>query len=489
MNIELNKIYNEDCLKFMKTLPDNCVDSIVTDPPYGLSSHPNISEVMQCWLKGEQYKHNAKGFMGKEWDSFIPGPEYWKEAYRILKPGGHLAAFAGSRTQDLMSIAIRFGGFEIKDTLFWLYSSGFPKSSNISLNIDRKLGYEPKIVGYKQSNIGSGDSFAMRQTEGSNSEIEHLAPVYEFNSDQAKKWEGCGTALKPAYEPIILAKKPNEKGLSTAENVLKWGTGGLNIKKCRVGTEKRWNSAAQSSLESFNASPKSGIDYKGSEVEGRWPSNILIDGSEQIEGMFYEFGETESSKKSGTRSSGQNGMFLSNGGNFETQAYGDSGTMTRMLAKLDYDEEDYQLMFYVSGKATIADRDEGLDKFELKQKAGEYCISAHNGENRLEKSIKRKNIHPTVKPTKLMMWLCKLITPAGGLIYDPFSGSGSTGKGAIIEGYNFIGTEMECEYSEIANVRVQYAKKFKDILKQNNGNPLIKNKTKNNPKLTNENFF
>lgn len=480
MNIELNKVYNLDCLEFMKTLPDNSIDSIVTDPPYGLSQPPDIYEVLKCWMNGEPFKHSKKGFMSAEWDSFVPGPEFFKEMYRIMKPGAHIACFAGSRTQDLMGIAIRMAGFEIKDTIFFLHSSGFPKNHNIPVNIDKKLGYKPKIIGQKQAGMGTGDSFGMRQAEGSNSEAERVAPVYEATSDEAKKWEGFGTALKPAYEPIILAKKPNEKGLSIAENVLKWGTGAINIKGCRVGSETRWNSSAKSSNGSFVASPKSGVDYIGQEVEGRWPADIVHDGSDKILDMFAEFGETKSSKSSSLRKTGTNGSFLSNGGNFQTQAYGDEGSPSRMFNSLEYDEEDLDLMFYHCAKPSIADKDEGLEKyFEAKQKPGEYCLSSHNGESRLEKSLPRFNIHPTIKSTNLMRWLCKLVTPPNGLIYDPFSGSGSTGKAAGIDGFDFIGTEMDEEFCKIANIRLNFGIDNRHILASRK-KPLIKNKRKIN---------
>lgn len=491
MNIELNKVYNQDCLEFMKTLPDNCIDSIVSDPPYGLSAQPDIYEVLNCWMKDEPFKHSKKGFMSAEWDSFVPGPEFFKEMFRILKPGAYIACFAGSRTQDVMGIAIRMAGFEIRDTIFFLHSQGFPKNHNIPLNIDKKLGYKPKIVGKKQSGMGTGDSFGMRQSEGSNSEDDGLAPVYELQSDEAKCYENYGSALKPAYEPIILARKPNEKGLSIAENVLKWGTGGINIGKTRVGNEPRWNSEPQSSIGSFNASPKSKDEYNGKEVVGRWPCDIVHDGSEKILEMFSEFGETKSSKSPGLRKSGTNGTFLSDGGNFETQAYGDEGSAARMFNSLEYDDEDLQLMFYHCSKPSIADKDEGLEKyFEQKQKAGEYCLSTHNGESRLEKSIPRYNIHPTVKSTTLMRWICRLVTPEGGLIYDPFSGSGSTGKAAGIEDFKFIGTELDEEFCKIANARTEFGFKYRDLLLQKKGKPLIKNKNNSsNLKYSDNNYF
>lgn len=214
-----------DCLERLKDLPDNSIDSIVTDPPYGLSKQPDMVEVLTHWLSGEEYKHNSKGFMGKEWDSFVPSPAIWKECYRVLKPGGHMVAFFGTRTYDIGVLAIRLAGFEIRNQLAWVFSQGFPKSLDVSKAIDKAAGTQGKrgpVVGKSGSkrNSMAGDFAGGEYHE------------YLPSTDEAKQWEGWGTDLKPAMEPIVLARKPLEG--TVAKNVLKHGVGGINIDGCRV---------------------------------------------------------------------------------------------------------------------------------------------------------------------------------------------------------------------------------------------------------------
>ena len=306
-------VINMECRAGMMTLPDNSVDAIVTDPPYGLSKEPDMAEVLRHWLAGDDYDHGGSGFMGKSWDSFVPGPATWREALRVLKPGGHALVFAGSRTQDLMTMALRLAGFEIRDTAMWLYGSGFPKSLDVG----------KKVLGY----------------------------------------EGYGTALKPAYEPIIIARKPLAGTI--AATVLKHGTGALNIGKCRVGSEIIKTNGRGAQNGNTPIVPQS-ADFKGKTSVGRWPANILHDG----------------------------------------------------LA------EEWSRYFYCA-KTSKADRNAGA-----------------------------KNSHPTVKPTELMRWCCRLVGHPSALILDPFTGSGSTGRGARLEGFNFIGFEMDAEYAAIANARI-----------------------------------
>ncbi|QGG47679.1 DNA methyltransferase [Heliorestis convoluta] len=204
-----NKILTGDCLEKLKELPDNSIDSCVTDPPYGLSKEPDIQEVLTKWMAGEDYEHRDKGFMGKSWDSFVPGPAIWREVYRVLKPGGHILCFAGTRTQDLMTISLRLGGFEIRDVIEWLYTSGFPKSMDISKGFDKRAGVERHIIGQrgvpdKRNGHGRAYGSSLFAGEKTGTVIHYIG---EPTTELAKQWDGWGTSLKPAHEPIILARK------------------------------------------------------------------------------------------------------------------------------------------------------------------------------------------------------------------------------------------------------------------------------------------
>lgn len=231
-------IINLDCLLGMRTcLADNSIDAVVTDPPYGLSKEPDMMEVMKHWMNGDDYVHTGGGFMGKSWDSFVPGPSIWKEVFRVLKPGGHLLAFFGSRTYDLGTLAIRLAGFEIRDQIMWVYGSGFPKSLDVSKAIDKAAGVEREVIGTQiRKNAPNGLVSIGRDSV----EFERLitAPA----TDEAKQWSGWGTALKPAHEPICVARKPLSG--TVAENVLTHSTGALNIDGCRIGNEVRFNAPA-----------------------------------------------------------------------------------------------------------------------------------------------------------------------------------------------------------------------------------------------------
>ena len=332
------KLYNADCREALKLLPDNSVDSIVTDPPYEL------------------------GFMGKSWDStgIAYDVDMWRECLRVLKPGGHLLSFSGSRTYHRMTCAIEDAGFEIRDQIMWIYGSGFPKS----LNLD-------------------GD------------------------------WSGWGTALKPAHEPICVARKPIEG--TVTENVAAYGTGVLNIDACRVGKES----------------------------SGRWPANVIHDGSDEVVALFPE--TSSGVMKAGTKRAAQDepgsvcyGTF--GGDATEADTYGDTGSAAR---------------FFYCAKASREDRNEGCEamaKKPLLWSSGTQNPGSFQGEGTDRSS---QNNHPTVKPTDLMAYLCRLVTPPGGTVLDPFMGSGSTGKAAWIEGFNFIGIELNPAYFEIAKARVK----------------------------------
>lgn len=394
-------VINMECkLGMQLMIADNSIDAIVTDPPYGLSKHPKMEEVLKHWLAGDDYNATGSGFMGKSWDSFVPGPSIWKEAYRCLKPGAWAVVFAGSRTQDLMALSLRLAGFEIMDTGMWLYGSGFPKSLDISKAIDKSLDAEREIVGK-----GVSGKTAIWCEDGNMGNFN----ITKSATEQAKQWEGFGTALKPAYEPFILARKPLDG--TYANNVLKHGVGGLNIDGCRVKRQSndRTEYGVSGDEKSHTGDENTSCYGEYGRVEynphtaGRFPANVIHDGLDESWAKYFYCAKA---------------------------------------SKKDRDEGLENLSVTSAGEMT--DREEGSDGLN----------SPRSGAGR---TTGARNIHPTVKPTELMRYLCRLVTPPDGLILDPFSGSGSTGKGAVLEGFNFIGFEMDDKYCEIANERIKHA--------------------------------
>lgn len=362
------EIIQGDCVDVMRGMPSDSVDAVVTDPPYGLS------------------------FMGKGWDHSVPGSEFWEQALRVAKPGAHLLAFGGTRMFHRLAVAIEDAGWEIRDTLMWVYGSGFPKSHN-------------------------GD------------------------------WGG--TALKPAWEPIIMARKPLIG--TVAANFEQHGTGGLNIDGCRVPASEGVHAFEYKGNDSKNCY---GNGLHGSRAlgvqppKGRWPANLIHDGSEEVVAGFPETGkspEPSAPIQSGKRTAPIYGGMPNSEGTVGF-GFGDSGSAAR---------------FFYCAKASKADRDEGLDGFSLTHpskitgrrigspgaKAGGYAGTTESP---------KRNVHPTVKPTDLMAYLCRLVTPEGGIVLDPFCGSGSTGKAAVREGFNFVGIEREPEYCDIARARIEH---------------------------------
>jgi len=399
---------------------DGSVDSVVTDPPYEL------------------------GFMGKSWDS--TGVAYdvglWGEVLRVLKPGGHLLAFGGSRTYHRLACAIEDAGFEIRDQIMWVYGSGFPKSLDVSKAIDKAAGAEREITGTKRV-TPKGISGAETRTAssagafgGETKEVPVTAPA----TDAAKQWEGWGTALKPAHEPIVLARKP--LGGTVANNVLQHGTGALNIDACRVGNDVRQNNfndfSNQHGNQFGNGEPIAKLGT--TEVVGRWPANLIHDGSDEVLQLFPDSkgGAYPAKRGQAVATSFASGQETEGG----YRVMGDSGSAAR---------------FFYCAKANKRDRNEGLDNFQPKRDADRIADDGVGGNNpRNRTNTPKLNHHPTVKPTELMRYLCRLITPPGGTILDPFTGSGSTGKAAILEGFNFIGIEQSEEYSRIAEARIRH---------------------------------
>jgi site-specific DNA-methyltransferase (adenine-specific) len=405
-------IHHGDCLEVLRTLNDNSVDSVVTDPPYGLS------------------------FMGKKWDYDVPSTEVWAECLRVLKPGGHLLAFAGTRTQHRMAVRIEDAGFEIRDMIAWVYGSGFPKSLNVSIAIDKAAG----AMGARgKAFIVAGDGGQQANLVNPNG-----APAHEPATDLARQWQGWGTALKPALEPITVARKPlGEK--TVAANVLAHGTGGINVDACRVGTEVLSYVAGETGGEGGKYGTRKRADVPTT-VTGRWPANLIHDGSDEVVGLFPD----QTSGANPTSRGGIGYMSSAKGQDSCDAPRGiDSGSAARF--------------FYVA-KASAEDRDDGCHALPAKS-AGQVTGGRAEGSAGLSsprsgagrRREETRNIHPTVKPTDLMRYLCRLVTPPGGLVLDPFVGSGSTGRGAVLEGFAFVGIEREAEYVAIARARIDAA--------------------------------
>jgi DNA modification methylase len=338
-----------DCREVLATLPDGSVDAVVSDPPYGLA------------------------FMGKKWDYDVPSVEVWQQCLRVLKPGGHLLAFAGTRTQHRMACRIEDAGFEIRDMIAWVYGSGFPKSLDVSKAIDKAAGAEREVVGLSvysanrtAGTLSTGKSKLSGYNEGNEGQRNITAPATEA----AKQWQGWHTALKPALEPVTLARKPLAG--TVVANVLQYGTGAINVDGCRVDGEPivTTNGTALGIMsdDGWDNTKRKGTQFVN--TQGRWPANFIHDGSREATGILGE-----------------------------------------------------EARFFYCPKASAAERGKG-------------------------------NNHPTVKPIDLMRYLCRMVTPPGGVVLDPFAGSGSTLLAARREGFRAIGIELNSEYCQIIKSRL-----------------------------------
>ncbi|MDH3232216.1 MAG: site-specific DNA-methyltransferase [Alphaproteobacteria bacterium] len=411
------ELIHGDCIEAMRAMPDCSVDSCVTDAPYHLTSI--VKRYGKTSLNGEGTNETraragadgmarlSRGFMGKVWDGgdIAFQPETWTEVLRVLKPGGHLLAFSGTRTQHRMVSAIEDAGFEIRDMIAWVYGTGFPKSHNLD-----------------------GD------------------------------WHGWGTALKPALEPITVARKPLNG--TVAANVMEYGTGALNIDDSRIETEtqlSRKNGSRKNQL--YNSGTwKSGQFGSGDASGGRWPANLIHDGSDEVVGMFPQSTSTGGL----TQSFAKNHRVYGNPGPDKLRAnaggLGDSGSAAR---------------FFYTAKASKGDRDDGLGGHRIAsasersggRKDGSAGLVMEGGKANAYAGTTTpgRNVHPTVKPTDLMRYLCRLVTPPRGTVLDPFMGSGSTGMAAQLEGFKFIGCEMEQDYFDIACQRIRKAGEQPDM--------------------------
>ena len=465
----MNKVIQGDCLEKLKDLEDNSVDSIVTDPPYHL-----VSIVKRFGKEGSapakegkdgSFKRLSCGFMGKTWDGvdengkgIAYNVDMWKECLRVLKPGGHLLAFGGTRTYHRMASAIEDAGFEIRDMIEWVYGSGFPKSLDIGKAVD-------KLQGNEREYLGEVDKLQSYGYEGNNcfgGDIDRHGKmsVTKGNSE----WEGWGTALKPAHEPICMARKPLAEK-TVASNVLKYGTGGINIDESRVESKPRLTGTLNKG-EEIKAEPTSfkgsgtrklqtGYDEKMAESNlGRFPANLIHDNSEEVRECFPE---TKSSKGSFKAEDYEEHETSTNFTRGDFKGRGDSGNASRFFKSIIY-----------QAKASKAERNRGCEGLEDKI-GGSMCANTGNTMDLGGASLKgekkqiqnTKNNHPTVKPIALMEYLIKMVTPKGGIVLDPFAGSGSTLVAAKQNGFQYIGIELTEEYIPIIEARLNALNQYK----------------------------
>jgi DNA modification methylase len=534
-------------IETLKNYPDNYFDSVVTDPPYGLGKEPNAEEMLRAWLDTGYLEVKGVGFMGKEWDAFIPQPLFWKEIFRVLKHGGHVVSFFGTRTYDWGCMAIRLAGFEIRDSISWVYGVGFPKSHNISKAIDKMPKANNRLLEFAELlkhrrnelhfSLSQADDLICKGStmynflEGRNINgvlkvyppnkeyYEKIKSIYgiqgwddivennleivgeqagnfgfqingerwnekthikEITTEQAKEWEGWGSALKPAHEDLVLARKPLEKGLSIAENVLKWGTGAINIDASRIGNELiKGQKAGQgfNNVKGFGVNTKLGNEeakkYISEDTNGRFPANFILghhfDCEMKIEKTIYtDTNEEESNEvwnchddcpirildeQSGISKSSDTQRNRNTIGSFgmpndKTPEYNDKGGASRF--------------FYIA-KANKWERNYGLQEFENNKPMYESHRPNYQNTKGIETPYagagrtgnENRNNHPTVKPIKLMQYLVRMITPPNGIVLDPFAGSGTTGIACKIDGFEFVGLELSEDYTKIANARIE----------------------------------
>ncbi len=462
-------IYHGDCRDVLPTLEP--VDAIVCDPPYGLGfmgkdwdspggtgDHSmrrtvEMNTVNTGVSRQGGRQRSGEGFVKRQARDARSQQEWHKtwarEALRVAKPGAHLLAFGGTRTHHRLMVAIEDAGWEIRDVVMWVYGSGFPKSLDVGKAIDKAAGAERKVVGESVHKSGIADSNAgpqSRETDHAWAAGASVAARYQLTApatDAAREWDGWGTALKPAWEPIIVARKPLAD--TVAANVQEHGTGALNIDACRVDYQDSADKASATpqgkptSTGHAGAEPDAGrgldrSEFARSEQKGRWPANLIHDGSDEV---LAGFPQTTSGRFNQAQRKAENRTYGKFNGYADPKQYdGDSGSAAR---------------FFYCAKASRAERNAGLDGARRITDDGRQ-IPIDNPYLRGE--ALRRNDHPTVKPVALMRYLCRLVTPPGGIVLDPFMGSGSTGLAARREGFRFVGVETEERYCEIAAQRM-----------------------------------
>ena len=432
----MHTIIHGDCLEELKKLDDNSVDAVITDPPYGLSNTKpkQVADVLAAWVTGDTEAVPAKrgGFMGKDWDSFVPPPAVWEECMRVLKPGGHMAVFAGARTQDLMGLSIRLAGFEIRDTLGWIYGSGFPKSHDIGKAIDKAAGAEREVVGRYQPPNGSDWNLRDGEAKPTIGAVGHSDRVASLSitaptTPEAQRWDGWGTSLKPAIEPILLCRKPLDG--TVASNVLAHGVGGLNIDACRVATDEAiachrgTNGAAGNTYGNRDEYIPGSANAENTHTKGRFPANVLLDEHAAKE-MDKQSGGTRAEKPSKSGTAGATVQEATwkcwHTPGEEIAGYNDSGGASRFFP---------------------------VFKYQAKAPKRERPV--------IEREDGTKIQHNTVKPLALMEWLVSLIVPPGGVVLDPFAGSGTTLQAATNKGFRPIGIEADADYIQLIHRRME----------------------------------
>jgi DNA modification methylase len=405
-------IINGNNIEELKKFDDNYFDSIVTDPPYEI------------------------GFMNKSWDAsgIANNPEMWSECLRVLKPGGYLLSFSATRTYHRMAVAIEDSGFEIRDMIEWVYGSGFPKSLNIGKAVDKLQGNEREITGKSENGIAGGSG---EFTQG-NPKSAGFKAEFEITKGTSE-WEGWGTALKPAHEPICMARKPLAEK-TVAENVLKYGTGGINIDESRVGTTTVSN-GGKPNTENNRIGAIKGYTQGTERQEhnyGRFPANLIHDNSEEVRECFPE-------TKSGKAVVGTGKGYAENASGIAStgiiaSCFADSGNASRFFKSIIY-----------QAKASKSERNKGCEGLEEKVRVRQGLAGEH-------KDTVSSNSHPTVKPVALMEYLIKMVTPTNGIVLDPFMGSGSTGVACVLNDFEFVGIDLDKDYCEIARARIEGVK-------------------------------
>lgn len=440
--IEMNKIYHGDNLEVLKTFLDNSIDAVVTDPPYGINfmnkswdgkdivanakKRKDSGPTVERLNSGRSTVGIGESAYAGEYNTSLKGnfafqkftEEWARECFRVMKPGAHLISFASTRTYHRMVVGIEDAGFEIRDQLAWIFGSGFPKSHNL-----------------------------------------------------CDKWKGWGTALKPAYEPIKSARKPLEKGLSVKQNVVKWGTGALNIDASRIDFESKSDADAATwgrGTDITNGNLIGATKERGKNIEanplGRWPANLMHDGSREV---LNEFPDSE----------GQNGATTGE----EIKNNHIYGKYNKVMPSTPRDDSGSSARFFYCAKTSSTERNLGAESLSNKTTNDGRSFPADMDYQRGK--TERKNTHPTVKPIALMIWLIKLVTPPDGIICDLFSGSGTTKCASEILGINCIAIEREKDYIEISKARSKYwtAKRWNDY--QNGLKPIAKVEIPNQTKL------